>query len=130
MHLVKYRPRKYNNVKTDGYDSKLEASRAKELEVWRRGGLIDHWDAQERHEIRLNGELITTYKIDFVIYHNGKIHPKGVIEYIETKGYFDYASKLRWKMFVATFHDEILKGDVICTLEMQSNNYNYKKYKK
>ncbi|MBU2025410.1 MAG: DUF1064 domain-containing protein [Patescibacteria group bacterium] len=125
MHLVKYRYNKFNNVKTAGYDSKFEAGYAQELELRKKAKDIKDWEAQKRIELRVNGELITTYKIDFVVYHNDK-----TIEYVETKGYETYDWRLRWKLFVANFKKEIERGEVICTVEKQLSNWNYfKKYK-
>jgi hypothetical protein len=118
MYLQKWRSNKFGNVKTDGRDSKFEADKAQQLELLKKAGKIKDFEEQKRFEIRLNGDLITTYKIDFVVYHND-----GVIEYIETKGYLDYASNLRWKMFCAKFKKKTEKGKVVCTMERQKNNW-------
>lgn len=118
MYLQRYRNRKYGNIKTNGYDSKLEADKAFELEMRKKAGEIKGWEAQKRFPIYHKGELITTYKIDFVVHNHG-----GTIEYIETKGYFEYASRLRWKLFTAEMND---KPGVTCILEKQGKQKIYR----
>lgn len=118
MHYVKYRKVKFGNKKCNGYDSRGERDYAQELELRKKAKDIKDYEEQVRIPLRVNGDLITTYKIDFVIYHLD-----GTKEYIEYKGYLDYASNLRWKLFCAVLKAE--EPDAICTMIKHKERYNY-----
>lgn len=104
---------KYGNVKKtyDGYpyDSKLEAQQAFELDIRKRAGEIKGWRRQVPIECRVNGHLITTYKMDFVVEEND-----GSETWIEVKGMETYVWKLRWKLLCALYPEvekEVVKAN-------------------
>ena len=73
---------KYNNVKIEGYDSKKEYRRAKELKLLEKKGIITGLQEQVRKMLRKK-ELLERgvyYIADFVYYRNGEY----VVE--DTKG--------------------------------------------
>lgn len=103
MFRVKYN--KYNNAKTyyNGYwyQSKFEAGYAQELDLRLRAGDIKAWERQVPFELRVYGRLITTYKMDFKVYHND-----GTIELVETKGAETEAWRYRWKLLEAIINHD------------------------
>lgn len=75
------------------YDSKLEASYAMELDWQKKAGLIKDWEAQRKLDIRVNGEHICNYYIDFVVIRND-----GIEEMHEVKGAELPLWKLKYKL--------------------------------
>lgn len=120
MHYVKYRQRKYNNKKQNGYDSAGESDYAQELYWRKKAGEINDYEEQVPIPLYVNEELITTYKIDFIVYHNDDTK-----EYIEYKGYLDYASNLRWKLFCAVMKEQDPGAN--CTMIKHQERYNWKR---
>lgn len=100
--------KKYHNIRQTyggySYDSKLEANKAFELDMLKKAKEIDSFDRQVRCPLYVNKIHVCDYYIDFVVYHNGKIHPKGTIEYLETKGFQTSLWRLKWKIFTATYN--------------------------
>jgi hypothetical protein len=80
------------------YDSKFEAQYAAELALRKKAGDIKDWHAHESIDLRVNGHLVATYKIDFVVEHND-----GSTEYVETKGFETADWRLKWKLFEALY---------------------------
>ena len=125
VYQVRYN--KYNNRRSEyngyWYDSSFEASYAMELDIRKKTKDIKDWERQVRIPVRFNGFLITTYAMDFKIYHNDDS-----VEYIETKGFEDYAWKLRWKCVEAYLSKE--EPDAILTVVKEKSRWQYiKKYK-
>src|ERR1044072_2767368 len=92
------REKKYKNRMTEFrgalFDSQFEANYAAELEIKRRGGLIKKWERQGNIDLRSYGKHVCFYKCDFRITHND-----GSVEYVETKGKWTDAARLKWKLF-------------------------------
>jgi len=93
------------------YDSRFEAGQAQELELRVKAGDIKSFETHQPIELIVNGYKITTYYVDFIIYHNDDS-----IEYLETKGYLTPIFSLKWKLFEALYSD---KPDVKITMIMQ-----------
>ena len=96
----------YNGYK---YDSKLEAGYAQELDLRKKAGDILDWERQVILNLEVNGYLVCTYKIDFIVYHEGET------EYVECKGYPTPQWRLKWKLFEALY----TKPGNKLTVEMQ-----------
>ena len=86
--------------KGEKYDSKLEMRYAQQLDLMKKAKEIKGWRRQEKIRMEINGKLICTYKIDFIIEHNN-----GTEEYVETKGYETAVWRLKWKLFDALYPD-------------------------
>lgn len=105
---------KYYNKKTTYkgtiYDSKKEAIRAKELDILQRAGLICNLERQRPFELqpsfRVCGTAIRpiTYVADF--YYYDKTKQSWVVE--DTKGFRTEVYKLKKKMFLYKYSNEIL----------------------
>lgn len=96
---------KYHSKTTqvDGisYHSKLEAGYAQELNLRVRAKDIKSWERQVRLSLKVNGTVVTSYYIDFVVLHND-----GSREYVECKGLEMDIWKLKWKILEATFDQD------------------------
>lgn len=97
MYEAKYN-NYYSTAKANGYDSKFEAGKAQELELLKKAGEIKDFVSQKVLELVVNGYVVCTYKIDFIVYHND-----GITEYVECKGYATPVWKLKWKLFEALY---------------------------
>jgi hypothetical protein len=95
----KYRAKSsiYNGVT---YHSKLEAAYAKELDLRLKAKDIKGWERQVKLDLRVNGQHINNYHIDFIIHHND-----GSREFVEVKGMALEPWKTNWKILEATFED-------------------------
>lgn len=98
------------------YDSHFEATKAAELDLMVRGGQIAHWVGQVPIPIYVDGHHVCDYVMDFLVWHNGTIHPEGTLEYIETKGKAEAVWRLKWKLFAAQFRDQ---PNVVLTVDFQ-----------
>lgn len=87
----------YNGIT---YHSKLESAYAQELDIRVKAGDIKSWDRQVKLDLKVNGQHICNYYIDFVIHHND-----GTKEFIEVKGFETEVWRLKWKLFEALFDD-------------------------
>ena len=105
----------YKTRKIGKNDSKFEASKAQELKLLKMAKEIKDFEEQVKIPIIVNGYLIATYTIDFLITHNN-----GEIEYLETKGYATDVWKLKWKVFQALYSD--IPG-VILTVDYQGKSW-------
>lgn len=96
---------KYGNktsfFRGQGYDSKAEVQYAMELDDKLMKGEIAGWTKQKNIELKVNGYIICSYKIDFVIEHLD-----GVIEYLEVKGFATPTWRIKWKLFEALYGDD------------------------
>ena len=104
----------FKNVKQGKNDSKFEAGKALELEMMKKAGEIKDFEEQKVLELVVNGYIVCTYKIDFVVYHHD-----GTVEYIETKGWVTPEWKLKWKLFEALYD---VPGNRL-TLEFQGKSW-------
>ena len=103
------RKNKYGAIKQTyngySYHSKKEARYAAELD-WRvKAKEVKSWTRQHRLDLRVNGELICKYYIDF----RAEL-TDGSIEYIEVKGFETDVWRLKWKLTNAIFQ-ELTKGE-------------------
>lgn len=114
--------RYYKTAKHNGYDSKFEGGKARELELLKKAGEIKDYETQKVLELIVNGYIVCTYKIDFIVYHND-----GVTEYVETKGYATDTWKLKWKLFEALYSE---LPDVKLTVEYQGKTWNPQRRRK
>lgn len=87
----------YNNI---SYHSALEARYAAELDYRLKAKDIVAWERQIRLDLKVNGQHINNYYIDFLVYHKD-----GSREYVEVKGMELEPWKTNWKIFEATFED-------------------------
>ena len=101
--------RKYKNVRKDYkdvmYDSKLEANYAHTLDLMMKASddrqRVVKWDRQVKLDLRVNGEHIANYYIDFIVEY-----ADGHIEYAEVKGMETDVWKLKWKLTQAIYGKE------------------------
>lgn len=114
MHSVSYN-NYYKSKKQGQFDSKFEAGKAQELELRKKAGDIKDYETQKTLELVVNGILVCTYRIDFIIYHND-----GITEYLETKGYPTGVWKLKWKLFDALYGE---LPDTKLTIEYQGKSW-------
>lgn len=101
--------KKYGNKRTlyDGryYDSIAEANHAKNLD-WRiKAGEVKEWTPQHTFRLKVNGHLVTTYRIDFRV-----VLSDGSIEYHEVKGHPTKDWKIKWELTKAIWKDIAEKG--------------------
>lgn len=102
------------------YDSKLEASKAMDLDLLLKAKEIKKWERQVPEELYAYGQKICTYKVDFKIWHKD-----GTIEFVERKGLATPDWRLKWKMLEAKYDKEISKGRVKLTIEWGGKNRNW-----
>lgn len=64
---------KFGNRRTEynglSYDSKKEASRAAELDLLVRSGVVERWERQVPFQVEINNIKIFKYLADFVVYY-------------------------------------------------------------
>ena len=82
------------------YDSKFEAAYAKELDLRVKAHDIVSWERQVTIDLIVNGYIVCTYRIDFIVHHND-----GTTEYVECKGYATDIWRLKWKLFESLYSD-------------------------
>jgi hypothetical protein len=75
------------------YHSKLEADYARELDMRIMAKDVKEWKPQVRLDLRVNGEHVTFYAMDFVV-----THPDGQIELVEVKGREENLWFNKWKL--------------------------------
>ena len=95
---------KYSNVKQNyngsRYDSKKEATFAQQLDLRIKAKDIKSYERQYPLELRVNGKLITKWKIDFKV-----INKDDSITFYEVKGFETYDYILKRKLFEAMQQD-------------------------
>lgn len=113
---------KYNakKVNIDGlkFDSQSEGEYYSELKLQEKAGLIKGIETQVKESFYAYGKFICNYYVDFLVYHND-----GSIEYIEHKGLASPLWRMKWKMLVAKYDQEIRDGKVICTINWYKKKY-------
>lgn len=92
-----YQTAKKSEYKGSIYDSKFEAAYAYELDLRKKAGEILNWERQVNIPLIVNDYIVCTYRIDFIVYHDGET------EYVECKGYPHEVWKLKWKLFEALY---------------------------
>lgn len=103
------------------YDSCFEAQYGMFLESELKAKRIKSFERQVNIPLEVNGYLVCTYRIDFIVYHLD-----GIIEYVETKGMHTDTWRNKWKLFEALYCD---KPDVKLTI-IQQGNYKPPKLRK
>lgn len=83
------------------YDSKFEASYARDLQLQAKAKQIAGFEAHVRLPLIVNGFHVSDYYIDFVV-----DHLDGTKEYVETKGLKTAVWVLKWKCLEAMTHDD------------------------
>ena len=107
-----------NSTQFEGitYHSKLEAAYAEELSLRVMAKDIKSWERQVKLDLKVNGQHITNYYIDFIIHHND-----GSREFVETKGLELGEWKMKWRILEATFDDFKEHADDRLTVVKQSS---------
>lgn len=99
------RQNKYNAKSTEYggliYHSKKEAGYAQELDLRIKAKDIKSWERQVRVDLKVYGNHICNYYIDFIITHNDDS-----LEYVEVKGFSTDVWRLKWKLFEAIFNKD------------------------
>ena len=93
------------------YHSKKEAKYAEELDWLKKAGKILEWKGQVKIELKVNGQLIANYYVDFKV-----IDKHGAVEYHEVKGFETTEWQLKWKLFCALI-DEIDPGATLIVIK-------------
>lgn len=112
--------RKYGNIKKEYngiiYDSSFEADQAFELDMRIKAKDIKSWERQVKLDLKVNGQHITNYYIDFIVHHND-----GRREFLEVKGFETETWKLKYRIFEATFDDFKENPDDFMSVVKQSS---------
>jgi len=93
---------KYNAVKQNGYDSKMEARAGAELEVLKRGGVIKDFKRQHSVDLVVNGTKVCAWRVDFLV-----TRADGSQFLYEIKGLPTDAYRLKRNLWVALYGDEV-----------------------
>lgn len=109
--ISKWGRAKKTQVNGKSYDSKFEASYARDLRLRLKAGEIKAWESHVRIPLIVKQFHVSDYYVDFLIYHNDN-----TIEYVETKGLKTAVFALKWKILEAMTHDD---PTVRLTLVMQ-----------
>lgn len=98
-----HKKNKYNAKKSFyngyNYDSIKEAEYAMQLDWLKKAGEVEKWERQHKIDIRVNGQHICNYYIDFKVYYID-----GHIEYHEVKGFETDLWRIKWR-FVNALYD-------------------------
>ncbi len=121
---------KYGAKKTElngkMYDSKFEAGVAFDLEMRKQNKEITRFETHVPLELRINGKLWRTWKIDFVAYL-----PDGSREFIEAKGMVLPDFKMKFDFFEIVFDKDFRQHpDDKIILIRQGQNWDWLKKKK
>lgn len=77
---------KFGNRRTEyngiTYDSKKEATRAAELDLLVRSGVVERWERQVPFQVEINNIKIFKYVADFVVYYKD-----GMVRVEDVKGF-------------------------------------------
>jgi len=96
---------KYRAVRTDGFHSKKEAARARELRLMEKAGEIRALRLQPSFNLEVNGKRIARYIADFHYYDVRRA--AWITE--DTKGFQTDVYKLKKKLLFAIYGIEILE---------------------
>ncbi len=108
-------PKEYNG---EIYHSTFERDYAAELDFRKKCGDIKEWERQVKLDLRVNGQHICNYYIDFIVTHND-----GTREFVEVKGMEMPLWKVKWAILEATFDDFKLGLDDFLTVVKQQKQY-------
>jgi hypothetical protein len=101
--------RRYHNNPTEYkgvyYASQLEANYGAELDRRLNAKQIKGWKRQVPVDLRVNGILICTYRVDFEVEY-----PDGLIEWVETKGRETADWRVKARLLEAIYDEEIRAG--------------------
>jgi hypothetical protein len=86
------------------YHSKKEARYAEQLDWMLKAGEIQSWKGQHKIELKVNGQHITNYYMDFIV-----TDKHGGIEFHEVKGFETSLWQIKWRLLEATLN-EVCKG--------------------
>lgn len=112
------RPQTYNGIT---YHSSLESYYAAELD-WRvKSKELVSWERQVKLDLRVNGEHITNYYMDFV-----ELYPDGHRQFTECKGLEMEVWKMKWRILEATFED-FKKHPDDCLLVVKETSMRFRK---
>lgn len=106
----------HNAIRQGRNDSKFEAGYAQELRLRVKAGDIKSFEEQVVLDLIVNGFLVCTYKIDFIVRHNDD-----TLEYVETKGWPQPVWRLKWKLFEALYSDR--PGVKLTVIYQQSDRF-------
>ncbi|MGG7074345.1 DUF1064 domain-containing protein [Campylobacter sp. 9BO] len=106
----RYTKTKYNAKKTNGYDSKKEAKRAKELELLLKQGLIKDLQKQVRFKLQpsFKAQGKTVRSIDYIADFVYTIDGEKIIE--DVKGYKTKEYLIKRKMLLKLIADGKIKA--------------------
>lgn len=107
------RSQTYNGIT---YHSTLESFYAAELDYRMRAKDIKSWERQVKLDLRVNGEHITNYYMDFIIHHND-----GHREFVECKGMELDLWKIKYRILEATFENFKKHPDDCLTVVKEAN---------
>jgi hypothetical protein len=100
--------KEYNGVV---YHSIREAKYAEQLDWQVKAGAITKWERQIKLELKVNGQLICNYVVDFKV-----TNKMGGIELHEIKGFETPDWKLKWKLLHA-LRDEVCPGATLLVIK-------------
>lgn len=112
----------YNGIR---YHSKFEAGYAAELDLRVKAKDIKSWERQVKLDLKVNGQHITNYYIDFIVTYND-----GSREFVECKGLEMEVWKMKWRILEATFDEFKKTPDDKLTVIKQNQKWFYNKFKK
>lgn len=95
-----FKRNKFNAVKQNGYDSKMEARAGAELEILKKGGVIKDFKRQVSVPLVVNGVTVANWKVDFCV-----ARADGSDFYYEIKGMPTPEYNLKRKLFLAIYPD-------------------------
>lgn len=96
------------------YDSMFEARVADELGLRKKAKDIKDYQRQVRLDLRVNGQHVCFYKIDFIIIHND-----GHKEFLEVKGLELPLWRIKWRL-LEILHEEMEPGSELTVVKQSS----------
>jgi hypothetical protein len=100
------------------YHSTGERDHAMMLDLRLKAKDIKEWKRQVKIELRVNGQFIASYYMDFLITHND-----GTIELVEYKGMRTPLFEMKWSLLHA-LKDELYPNGVTITMVKHKSKYN------
>ncbi len=120
MTYIEKSSNKYNAISTqhDGitYHSKFEAGYAAALDMSLKAKEMASWGRQVKLELKVNGQFIANYYIDFIV-----THLDGTREFVEVKGLEMPLWRMQWKILETTFDEFRESPDDFLTVIKQSS---------
>jgi len=96
-----FKRNKFNAVKQNGYDSKMEARAGAELEVLKRGGVIKDFKRQHSVDLVVNGTKVCAWRVDFLV-----TRADGSEFLYEIKGLILDSYRIKRNLWIALFGEE------------------------